>query len=68
METIGGIQLQPQWPQPFDSNKRFIYQRAGEGFRLYGLGPTARDSGGTFGSWLEVQAGRADLCLDLFDY
>jgi hypothetical protein len=61
-EFIGDVPLDPF------SNKRFIYQRAGEGFRLYGLGPTARDSGGTFGSWLEVQAGRADLCLDLFDY
>ena len=37
-------------------------------FAFYSPGPSARDHGGRFGSWLDVRAGTADLCLDMSSY
>jgi hypothetical protein len=38
------------------------------GLIVYSPGPGRQDHGGRFGSWAAVQAGQADLCLDVFDY
>lgn len=46
----------------------FLYRATEDDFTLYSPGPTQIDHGGRFGSWLSVQAGLADLCLDSADY
>jgi hypothetical protein len=52
---------------PF-TGEDFKFRRTGETYCLYSPGPSNQDHGGKFGHWLEVQAGTADLCLDLSDY
>jgi len=54
-------------PDPF-TEAEFIYRKTPAGFVVYSPGPTGRDLGGKFGSWLSVLSGSADLALDLFDY
>jgi hypothetical protein len=52
---------------PF-TGKAFKYRTTNAGYVVYSPGPTGRDSGGTFGGWFSVEAGQADLCLDMNDH
>jgi hypothetical protein len=52
---------------PF-TGAEFKYLRTPAGFAVYSPGPTGRDSGGTFGSWLRILCGEADLGLDMYDH
>jgi len=53
---------------PF-TDEPFLYRlQSADSFLLYSTGPEKMDHGGVFGSWLEVSAGQADLCLDVDDY
>jgi hypothetical protein len=61
-EGIASVPLDPFTSGPFR------YKRTPAGFKLYSPGPTGRDHGGRFGGHFEVQAGQADLCLDVDDY
>jgi hypothetical protein len=46
----------------------FKYRQTPSGFIVYSPGPTGQDLGGTFGDWLTVCSGEADLSVDMFDY
>jgi len=65
LETIlpEGIPLDPFTEAPF------AYRREGNhAFHLYSLGPSGIDHGGIYGGISAVEAGQADLCLDVVDY
>ncbi|MDB5384829.1 MAG: hypothetical protein JWM11_475 [Planctomycetaceae bacterium] len=61
-EFIGRLPIDPY------NGKSFVYRRTPDGFQVYSTGPTGKDLGGQFGSSMDVQCGRADLCLDMGDY
>ncbi len=65
------IELVPQFVRevpisPFDGQP-LRYHRRDDRFSLYCVGPSGSDNGGTAGHWLEVQAGNADLTLQMLD-
>lgn len=51
---------------PF-TGAEFRYAKRGAAFVVYSPGPTGRDCGGSFGDWLGILAGDADLSVDVFD-
>ena len=52
---------------PF-TEKPFRYSSTDGDCLVYSPGPTGVDHGGRCGSWFEVEAGEADLCLTMNDY
>lgn len=62
-EFLPTLPLDPFTEEPFN-----YHRDANASFVLYSTGPKGFDGEGEFGPWFDVVAGKADLCLDVYDF